>query len=31
VHVRLEVEQGDLRAVHIAGTAVIVSEGRLAL
>ena len=31
VHVRLEVEQGELRAVHIAGTAVIVSEGRLAL
>jgi PhzF family phenazine biosynthesis protein len=31
VHVRLEVEQNDLRAVHIAGTAVIVSEGRLAL
>jgi PhzF family phenazine biosynthesis protein len=31
VHARLEVEQGELRAVHIAGTAVIVSEGRLAL
>jgi len=31
VHTRLEVEQGELRAVHIAGTAVIVSEGRLAL
>jgi PhzF family phenazine biosynthesis protein len=31
VHVRLEVEQAELRAVHIAGTAVIVSEGRLAL
>jgi PhzF family phenazine biosynthesis protein len=31
VHVRLEVEQSELRAVHIAGTAVIVSEGRLAL
>jgi PhzF family phenazine biosynthesis protein len=31
VGVRLEVEQGELRAVHIAGTAVIVSEGRLAL
>jgi PhzF family phenazine biosynthesis protein len=31
VHVRLEVDQGELHAVHIAGTAVIVSEGRLAL
>ena len=31
VHTRLEVDQGELRAVHIAGTAVIVSEGRLAL
>ena len=31
VHVRLEVEQSELTAVHIAGTAVIVSEGRLAL
>jgi PhzF family phenazine biosynthesis protein len=31
VGMRLEVEQGELRAVHIAGTAVIVSEGRLAL
>jgi PhzF family phenazine biosynthesis protein len=31
VRVRLEVDQGELRAVHIAGTAVIVSEGRLAL
>lgn len=31
VRVRLEVDQGELRAVHIAGAAVIVSEGRLAL
>jgi PhzF family phenazine biosynthesis protein len=31
VHTRLEVDQGELRAVHIAGTAVIVSEGRLSL
>jgi PhzF family phenazine biosynthesis protein len=31
VGMRLEVDQGELRAVHIAGTAVIVSEGRLAL
>jgi PhzF family phenazine biosynthesis protein len=30
VQMRLEVEQGELRAIHIAGTAVIVSEGRLA-
>jgi PhzF family phenazine biosynthesis protein len=30
VQVRLEVDQGVLHAVHIAGTAVIVSEGRLA-
>jgi PhzF family phenazine biosynthesis protein len=31
VQVRLEVAQDELRAVHIGGTAVIVSEGRLAL
>jgi PhzF family phenazine biosynthesis protein len=31
VHMRLEVDQGELRAVHIGGMAVIVSEGRLAL
>lgn len=30
VQVRLEVAHGELRGVHIAGTAVIVSEGRLA-
>jgi len=28
--VRLEVDQGSLVAVHIGGTAVIVSEGTLA-
>jgi PhzF family phenazine biosynthesis protein len=31
VNVRLEVDQGSLVAVHIGGTAVIVSEGTLAL
>jgi PhzF family phenazine biosynthesis protein len=31
VQVRLDVDQGELHAVYIAGTAVIVSEGRLAL
>jgi PhzF family phenazine biosynthesis protein len=31
VNVRLEVDQGSLLAVHIGGTAVIVSEGTLAL
>jgi PhzF family phenazine biosynthesis protein len=31
VFVRLEVDKGELRAVHIGGSAVIVSEGRLAL
>ena len=31
VQVRLDVDKGELQAVYIAGTAVIVSEGRLAL
>jgi PhzF family phenazine biosynthesis protein len=31
VHVKLEVDQGSLVAAHIGGTAVIVSEGTLAL
>ena len=31
ISVRLEIDQGDLRAAHIGGGAVIVSEGRLAL
>jgi PhzF family phenazine biosynthesis protein len=31
VRVRLEIEKGSLIAVHIAGTAIIVSEGTLAL
>jgi predicted PhzF superfamily epimerase YddE/YHI9 len=31
VYVRLEAEQGTLVAAHIGGTAVIVSEGNLAL
>ena len=31
VHVRLDVDQGALAAVHIGGAAVIVSEGNLAL
>src|SRR5450631_1544652 len=31
VSVRLELDQGDLRAVHIGGSAVLVSEGTLAL
>jgi len=31
VNVRLEVDQGSLVAAHIGGTAVIVSEGTLAL
>jgi PhzF family phenazine biosynthesis protein len=31
VRVRLEVEAGELKAAHIGGTAVIVSEGRLAM
>jgi trans-2,3-dihydro-3-hydroxyanthranilate isomerase len=31
VSVRLELDHGDLRAVHIGGSAVIVSEGTLAL
>jgi PhzF family phenazine biosynthesis protein len=31
VRVRLEIDKGSLAAVHIAGTAVIVSEGTLAL
>lgn len=31
VNVRLEVEQGSLKAAHIGGSAVIVSEGTLAL
>jgi len=31
VSVRLEVDQGSLVAAHIGGTAIIVSEGTLAL
>jgi predicted PhzF superfamily epimerase YddE/YHI9 len=31
VSVKLELDHGDLRAVHIGGSAVIVSEGTLAL
>jgi predicted PhzF superfamily epimerase YddE/YHI9 len=31
VRVRLEIDKGSLVAVHIAGTATIVSEGTLAL
>jgi PhzF family phenazine biosynthesis protein len=31
INVRLEIDQGNLQAIHIGGSAVIVSEGRLAL
>jgi hypothetical protein len=31
VRVRLEIEKGSMIAAHIAGTAIIVSEGILAL